>query len=115
MESQIVNNEINDKGEFIKTDEGDKKNSDKGIVEEMSNQGNPNISKNEQNSTEILQTYSFLDIEEFLKNGKIPPGIKEYDDLPSLESCKPSESQVIKTKKPWETDENSKNLNFIEN
>jgi hypothetical protein len=74
---------LNDQGEFSQND------GDKGIKDGQENQ---NFSKIEENSTETLQSYSILDIEEFLKNGKIPPGIKEYDDLPSLESCKPSES-----------------------
>jgi len=111
MENQIVNDNKN----FIHIDENHKINSDNGIEDKISTEGNQNFSKTEENSSETLQSYSILDIEEFLKNGKIPPGIKEYDDLPSLESSKPSESHISKCKKPWDTDENFQNLNFIEN
>ncbi len=114
MESHSASKEINDKGEFL----SDSDNNDKGIYEKI----NLDVGIDKKNQKEInqissdtMQTYSFLDIEEFLKSGKIPPGIKEYNDLPAFEPSQPSESKVAKTKKPWETDDNLKNLNFIEN
>ncbi len=74
-----------------------------------------NSSGKTHNVEEPVQTYSFLDIEEFLKNDKIPPGIKEYDDLPGLDPVKASESKIEKQKKPWENDENIQKLDFTKN
>jgi hypothetical protein len=57
---------------------------------------------------------SLVEIEEFLRSNKIPPGIKQYDDIPSLENQLPSSSTIEKLKKPWETEENIKKLNFLQ-
>lgn len=56
--------------------------------------------------------YSLLEIEDFLVNNRVPPGIEEYNDMPSDEQIIPTESKVEKIKKPWETEENLKNLNI---
>ena len=114
MESHSAAKEINDKGEFL----SEMNNNDKGIDENINLNVDidmTNHKEKDQISGDTMQTYSFLDIEEFLKSGKVPPGIKEYDDLPAIEPSQPSESKVVKAKKPWETDDNLKNLNFIEN
>jgi hypothetical protein len=38
-------------------------------------------------------------LEEMLKEGKIPPGIMEYDDMPSENEQKQSENKIDKLKK----------------
>ncbi len=57
---------------------------------------------------------SLVEIEEFLRSNKLPPGIREYDDNPPLENQLPTLNTIEKLKKPWETEDNIKNLNFLE-
>lgn len=47
------------------------------------------------------KNFSLFELEKMISEGKKPPGIKVYDDLPK-EGVKPSESQMKKPKKPWE-------------
>jgi hypothetical protein len=61
-----------------------------------------------------LESYTLADIEDYLTKGITPPGIKVYNDLPSSDYVQPTESKIEKIKKPWETDENKKSLNFLE-
>lgn len=73
------------------------------------------LKKEESDQSEQLKKYTLEDVEEFLKKGISPPGIKQYNDLPSEEKVQPTECKLEKKKKPWETDENIKTLNFITN
>jgi hypothetical protein len=68
-----------------------------------------NIEPNNQNLEEEnieIRSYSIWEIEEFLKNNQLPPGIKTYEDMPPEIAIKPSENKITKAKKPWETQEN---------
>jgi len=80
-------------------------------MENTSISSNTNIkieSNNNYSEEKHIETrsYSIWEIEEFLKNNQLPPGIKTYEDMPPDMPLKPSESKVKKSKKPWETQEN---------
>ena len=45
------------------------------------------------------KNYSIWEIEEFLKNNQLPPGIKTYEDMPPGIPLKASESLIPKMKK----------------
>jgi hypothetical protein len=54
----------------------------------------------EKNESEYeTQKYSLVELEEMLKNDIKPPGIKEYDDMPSLDNQTASENKIEKPKK----------------
>jgi hypothetical protein len=70
---------------------------------------NIKIESNNNNSEDDnieTRSYSIWEIEEFLKNNQLPPGIKTYEDMPPDMPLKPSESKIKKSLKPWETQEN---------
>ena len=77
----------------------DKKNIDDNKTIEQENHNNKN--------------YSIWEIEEFLKNNQLPPGIKTYEDMPPGIPLKASENVIPKIKKPWETKENILQFNDI--
>ena len=81
------------------------------------NKVNNQINFGENKDFEIMNNqstpkYSLLDLEEFLKNNITPPGIKEYNDLPPIEGIEATQSKLTKVKKPWESENNVKNLNL---
>ncbi len=70
--------------------------------------------KDDETEKDTTKIYSLVEIEDFLKNNKVPPGIKEYDDMPEIGSVEITKSTIEKIKKPWENDDNIKNLKFYE-
>lgn len=56
------------------------------------------LNTNIENQTEE-QKFSIWELEEMLKSGKTPPGIKEYNDLPPELPQEPSKSNLQKIKK----------------
>lgn len=92
-----ANNELN-KNE-IKTQESDEKVKEINII----------------NKEELeAPKYTLSQLEEFLKNKIVPPGIEEYDDLPPEEPLTATSSKIKKQKKPWENDNNIDNSQKFE-
>lgn len=90
----------------------DNDNDSQKIIEQTVENKNKNDNETENEST---KTYSLVEIEDFLKNNKVPPGIKEYDDMPEIGTVEITKSTIEKIKKPWENDDNIKNLKLFEN
>ena len=79
------------------------------------NQDKEGIVNNSSTDSEnhCIKNYSIWEIEEFLKNNQLPPGIKNYEDMPPEIPLKASESLIPKIKKPWETRENILQFNNV--